>query len=63
MSNKIGAEELFNSTFDRLAYEAKVVKMVEDVMFKPKDSEFCSHCELDEQEREKDNVVSPRNDG
>ncbi len=47
--------ELFEFTFDQLEHEAKVIDMLEDVMHKPKEPEFCSHCELDEQEKDRDN--------
>ena len=35
MSNKIDPETLFNSSYAYLEHEAKAIKLIEDVMFKP----------------------------
>ena len=35
MSNKINPETVFNSSFAYLEHEAKTIKLVEDVMFRP----------------------------
>lgn len=53
-SNKIEPLELFDFTLRQLEHTAKAIKMIEDVMFKPKEPEFCSHCELDQEKEDND---------